>query len=83
MRGRSGSTSTPSCGFLSATRSNASITVLPVTVMAESGMPSASRLRRDCSVGAKCQCENRPATVRFASSGKGLRRLPVRNPAST
>ena len=64
--------------------SSASIPVLPVTKICDTGTFSRTRFCRLAKVGAKC----RPATVemtrRFSSSGKGVRLSPpVRRPAST
>ena len=51
--------------------SRASITVLPVTWIAESAIPSRSRLARARGVGAKWSSARWLARTRFFSSGKG------------
>ena len=61
----------------------ASITVLPVTSMLASGMPSfISAALADC-VGAKWRVTIGEASRRLTSSGKGDQMSPVRSPAST
>ncbi len=62
---------------------SASITVFPVTNIAVSLTPSASRFCRDRSVGAKCRSASCVVSLRLPSSGKGADMSPVRNPAST
>ena len=57
--------------------------VLPVTWIAASARPSASRFCRARAVGANINVDSLSATRRFISSGNGLARSPVRKPAST
>ena len=61
----------------------ASTTVFPVTWQCAGSTPSRRRFARAPSVGQKCQRVNVEVTRRFISSGKGVRREPVRRPAST
>ena len=56
---------------LDTTMSKASMTVLPVTVIAEESTFSRRRLRRAASVGAKCMVARRPVRRLFISSGHG------------
>ena len=67
----------------SAIWSTASIPVLPVTWTAPGAMPSARRLARAPSVGAKWKSARRAVRLRFVSSGYGEYGSPVRRPAST
>ena len=67
----SGSKGKSSSNFFSAVANSASMTVLPVTIISLSTIPSLRRFFLDSSVGAKCQRASFPAITRFASSGKG------------
>jgi hypothetical protein len=50
---------------------NASTTVLPVTITSASSIPSARRFARAEAVGAKCRSAMMLTTRRFISSGNG------------